>query len=215
MFDAITFSRRWEFLETAYPFPTTDSGWLWLPGLVPGQLLIPLSPSRAVVISGGEPAYYRGDDLVAIPARNVSRDDQLLLRDSFILNATSDVYCPTKDLAEHARRVLSDPSKAHTTVAGISAATLSQSQRAAFAAFVYTGAPTSHQAAFHRFEAIQHEVEDNCQCSRAQANLELNREGRRLLARQQSTTRRKALIGLPRRPSQSPGSAADLTSPQP
>ena len=56
--------------------------------LMPRQLLIPHWPSRAVIISGGKPSYYRSHELVAVPACTVSRDNPLLLRDAFILNAT-------------------------------------------------------------------------------------------------------------------------------
>lgn len=105
--DAIVYQRRWLVVD-APPgsLPSTDLGWIYMPGDFPGELFIPVTPSRALVVRGGRPwTYFHGDDLVDIPVVAWPPDQVRVRAEAMMLVAPREVYAATPDLTEHALRL--------------------------------------------------------------------------------------------------------------
>ena len=100
--DALLHSRQWSiFRESGAQLTTSDIGWLWLPGELPGSIFLPVAPDTALLIQGGEPSYSPTEEMVPIARTNLG-GQVLLFRDAMTLAAPSEVYAPSQKLAEDA-----------------------------------------------------------------------------------------------------------------
>lgn len=167
--DAFLNSRRWLILHSPdVPLVTTDLGWQYVPGEMPGEVFLPVAPNAALVIRGGGTSLALDSDDLDLPV--VTWDDWMvrLRRDAMILTAPSDVYAPTRELAEQARDLWeapSPPSSEPLDGEPANAHDFAQIASGAIVDLLQIGAAQDPSLAFARMIAVQHRW--GCDCERA------------------------------------------------
>jgi hypothetical protein len=177
--DAIVYQRRWLVVD-APPgsLPSTDLGWIYMPGEFPGELFIPVTPSRAVVVRGGRPwTYFHGDDLVDIPVVAWPVDQVRVRAEAMMLVAPREVYAATPDLTEHALRLWGAGGPAGTSDSDL-AAGLAQWESWVTGGLLRTGSAKDPTIAWQRFLVASHRFAE-CHCEDAMRREGLNRQQRR------------------------------------
>lgn len=166
--DAFLTARRW-LLVTApagVELVTTDIGWQYMPGQVPGEVFIPVTPRDALVIRGGGRSYHPTSEFLEIPVVDDWEPWMLeIRRDVMILTAPHEVYAPSEELAAHALRLWDQPppdTQPFVDGATANAHDLALVTTRAMPDLLQQDAAHDSALAFARMIAIQHRW--SCQC---------------------------------------------------
>lgn len=103
--DALLYSRRWLLVEVPDgALVSSDLGWHWMPGAMPGEVFMPVSPTTALVIRGGQedPTYHLDDEWVDIPVVQWEPEWTDLRVEAMMLAAPREVFCSRREQAERA-----------------------------------------------------------------------------------------------------------------
>lgn len=187
--DALTYSRRWMLVRSASVTTTTDIGWLWLPGVAPGTLFIPVEPGLALIIVRDAPSYAHNQKWVPFDTLEITPELVEMYVDAMTLQAPTAVFGPTRASVERAFNLWQEP----TTSYGpenpqLTAHQLSMRPSYADAWMLAEGAPGDASLAWYRVMVAQHRF--SCVCNKSLLDRHINREGRRrILKRRQQILR--------------------------
>lgn len=109
--DALLYGREWAVLKVDPPeyFVGTDIGWLWMPGRMPGTILVPMAADRAFIVRGGVPSYTHRTEEIRLGPAWMAAGQVRDVRHGMILGAPRDVYTDSKERAQEALDLWSNP----------------------------------------------------------------------------------------------------------
>ena len=156
--DVLIYQRHWQLIDMpSDSFVSNDIGWQWLPGLDPGSLFVPVSPRRAILISGGEPSYGPRSTTVPIDVIEWPPEQVRLLRYCMTYSSPGDVYSPSRQWAETAIAAWAGNDAGFAEDSLIDAARIMATHPTPlFAGFLLSGSPLDPTAAWARFLAACH-----------------------------------------------------------
>jgi hypothetical protein len=188
--DALAHHRAWSLLEVPEStyLVSTDIGWHLFPGPAPGELFVPLSPRRALIITGGTASYTHGDDWVEIPTLSWADENVEMKRDVMVLAAPREVYADTEDRAEQARALWDHP--APHSPSGIDLTVMAMNPAANWAYLLTWGGATNADFAWARFMVESHRW--GCHCEEKMKANGIPRAERRTRIRYQRLILKKA-----------------------
>lgn len=194
--DTLLYRRRWLLLDTSHdqPLVATDIGWHWMPGELPGELFVPVSPGRALVVRGGDASYTLKSHDVDLPTVIWHAEDVAVRRDAMVLAAPREVYAHRRELAQHAV----DAWAGAAVPPGDIARGLALPAAGLAAAFL-SGSASDPRLAWGRFMVANHRWA--CQCEDELRDQGVGREKRRARVRELHALQRTAeeSLGLRRR----------------
>lgn len=174
--DALLTDRRWLILRApvSVPLVTNDLGWQWIPGHIPGEVFVPMSPRAAFVIRGDGRSYAKDADFIEVPVVTWPDEQVALRRDVMMLTAPKDVYAQTQEDVRRALRLWSanrpDPDREVVDGELASAHDLALVASSATADLLQENAAQDPMVAFARMLAIQHRW--GCECEAALTQIE-------------------------------------------
>lgn len=183
--DALLTGRRWLVLKApaSAPLVTNDLGWQWIPGHVPGEVFMPMSPAAAFVIRGDGRSYVKDAEVIEMPVVTWTDYEVALRCDVMMLTAPNDVYASTQEDALRALSLWSSagPDPGRDVVNGelASAHDLAMLASSAVVELLQDNAAQNAAVAFARLVAVQHRWGCDCQTALGEIEDEGSREAAR------------------------------------
>jgi hypothetical protein len=162
--DALIYSRRWSLVTLPMDsyFVSNDLGWLWLPGPGIGNVLVPVDPDKAFMIScDGAPTYNHVAQFLSMEKIVAERGDAEMLRDAMIHGAPGEVYTTSEERAAHARSLMMRSGELKRQ--GDIAAVLATHKSSVTTWMLRLGSPKDPHAASSRFMLATHRWPP-CEC---------------------------------------------------
>jgi hypothetical protein len=188
--DTLIYGRQWLLLECpdGLDLVSSDAGWQWLPGRSPGEIFVPISRTRAIIVRGGRSPYTHLVNWVSIPTVRWDRADIHLRRDLIMATAPHEVYAASQSDAERAVSLWANPQEADPRIHGVLDIWANSPDLVWLVLFGAHNDPTQSWARFltatHRF---------SCTCTEAIRSQSVNRSQRREHERHHQRILRSAL----------------------